>query len=339
MASLPSPPPDLSNRSIGEAVSLFLATLGALGLSDKTVKSYRAALLDFASRVGPEKRISEVSYEDVLSWINSRLRAGSGRGRKVDSREERRRAQSTLHYYSLFVRRFLAWCGKPPHMVPVVKRPPRGAIEALGEREIRALIASARDFTDVLLVALLYETGLRISELLALRARDVDLERGEVEVRHGKYGKPRTVFVGPLSRSLLEVALAGREPDDRVIPLTYNAVYKRLKRLASRAGLDGLPVRPHVLRHTFATEALRRGMSLIALQRILGHSDVKTTQIYTHLMKEDVKREYERVFVSSRVGALGEPACARCGAKLVEGARFCHVCGSPAPLVRGLERR
>ena len=85
-------------------------------------------------------------------------------------------------------------------------------------------------------------------------------------------------------------------PRSRVVPLTYQALYKRVKRLAERAGLDPERVRPHVLRHTFATEALRRGMSLPALQRLLGHSDIKITERYLHLVTEDVEREYRRIF-------------------------------------------
>uniref|UniRef100_A0A7J3ZL08 Tyrosine recombinase XerA n=1 Tax=Fervidicoccus fontis TaxID=683846 RepID=A0A7J3ZL08_9CREN len=345
LTSIPRPDSSIEEKSLAEAAYEFLAILEAVGLSEKTVKSYKAALQDFISHVGGTIKVKDVGYAHVASWISHRMKHGfkhEARREGSSSEEARRRRQATLHYYTLFLRKFLVWCGKKPETIPVVKRPPRGSIDTLSEREIAMLMRVARDLLDVLLVALLYETGMRAKELLSLRVKDVNLDTGEVVVRYGKYGKQRTVFLGVLSRRALEVAITGKSLNDRVINLTYNALYKRLKRLAKRAGLEMLGVRPHVLRHTFATEALRRGMSIIALQKILGHADIKTTQVYMHLLKEDVRREYEKVFVHFTTGYEAErerhPSgdnesssqqlyCYHCGARLLKGARYCHSCG------------
>ncbi|MEB3759152.1 MAG: tyrosine-type recombinase/integrase, partial [Desulfurococcales archaeon] len=123
------------------------------------------------------------------------------------------------------------------------------------------------------------------------------------------YGKERVVFLGDDALRVLKeyVELKRLGPEDRVVNISYQALYKRLKRLARDAGLPVEKVRPHILRHTFATEALRRGMSLPALQRILGHSDIKITQVYLHLVKEDVKKEYLNVFGGLHSGEAGVP--------------------------------
>ncbi len=274
---------------LSRAVEAFLQALVAAGASPSTVRAYRAALRDFVEYAGWDRRVSELDVSVVNAWVADRARRGIPR--------ERGGRRSTLHYYTVFVRRFLRWTGAPAEF-PAVPRGRRGFSHALTWREVEALLNASRDLIDALAVALMAESGLRAGELLSLRAGDVDLEAGTARVR-GKYGKERIVFLGPVSRLLLRVRLAtARDPGERLVPISYQALYKRLKSLARRAGVDPVKVRPHVLRHTFATEALRRGLSLAALQRILGHSDLKVTQLYLHLTLEDVRAEYERAFLA-----------------------------------------
>ncbi len=286
---LAPPPGGLVGRPVGEAVDAFLAALEAAGASASTLRAYRAALRSFVEYVGESRPAGGLGVSEYVGW----LRWLRGRGPR---RPRGGGWEATVHYYSVYVRRFLEWLGVARGL-PAAPRPRRGFSGALRWGEVEALLEASRDLLDALIVAFLAESGLRARELLGLRVGDVDLEAGEALVR-GKYGKERRVPLGPLTRAVLRLWIRERRlgPGDRLVPISYQALYKRLKTLAARAGVDPSRVRPHVLRHTFATEALRRGVSLAALQRLLGHSDVKVTQLYLHLAWEDVRREYERAF-------------------------------------------
>jgi len=282
------PPRGLYRKSVAEAVDLFLYSLEAAGASEKTIRSYRAALRSFAEFVGSERKVSELTPEDYTAWL-------AWLKRRPGKRKNARRS-STIHYYSIFVRRFLRWAGMEEEL-PAAPGGRSGFSDALTWEEVAALMEASRDLLDLVIVSVLAETGLRASELLSLTWRDVDLRRGILTVV-GKYGKERIVFLGPVSSEALAMLYEETRPSprERVVPISYQALYKRIKRLAERAGLDPEKVRPHVLRHTFATEALRRGMSLPALQRLLGHSNIRITERYLHLVTEDVEREYRSVF-------------------------------------------
>ncbi len=296
---LPSAWPGIRGARLRDAVRVFLEALEATGASPRTLKSYKAALRSFEAYVGGDRLVASLSVADYMSWLASLSRA----------EREGRLSRSTAHYYSIMVRRFLRWSGLEGDL-PSIPRGRRSFKGSLSWGEVEALLRASRDLMDALIVAVLAETGIRASELLNLRFEDVDLERGVARIR-GKYGKERLVVLGPISRALLAEYAAARRPasgGERVVGISYQALYKRLKALARRAGIDPGRVRPHVLRHTFATEALRRGMSLPALQRLLGHSDLKVTQVYLHMTMEDVRKEYERAFGSPPPAVPAAPA-------------------------------
>ncbi|MCE4607949.1 MAG: tyrosine-type recombinase/integrase [Caldisphaeraceae archaeon] len=278
-----------SLNNVNEALDLFLQEMEVGGASPLTIRSYRAALTNFIRFIGKDRRAQDISSEDYMKWVIYLRKNGLSRVKRPG------RKDVTIHYYSMFVRKFLLWLGIEEEL-PIMSTRKQPFSSALSWNDVVRLFDAIRDLDDLLIVSLMVETGMRVRELLTLTWNDINFQNGEIKIR-GKYGKERIVFMGPVSRqALLEAYMLFKNRRELVLDKSYQAVYKRLKSLAKRAGLDPDRVRPHVLRHTFATEALRRGMSLPVLQRILGHSDIKTTQLYLHLLNDDARREYNRLF-------------------------------------------
>ncbi|ADV64393.1 site-specific tyrosine recombinase/integron integrase [Desulfurococcus mucosus] len=303
-----------------EILEEFKVSLEASGASSETVKAYLSAVKDFLSFIGG-KPLREVTLKDVVAWRNERLRNGFP-NRKMEGREK---WQVTLHYYTMFLKRFFEWLGLNIGVSSVKKPPAR--INALSDEEIEKLMNAARTPLDKLILRLLVDTGLRSRELLGLRVEDVDFHSRVIRVSSAKYGKERYVTATGETFEMLRswIALNGLKPGDRLFNLTYSGLYKKLKRLAARAGIPPEKIRPHVLRHTFATRALRRGLSLPSLQRLLGHADIKTTQVYLHLSIEDLKKEYQEKIGG---GTGGLRRCVKCGREIPADALYCPYCGS-----------
>ncbi len=303
---------ELDNYEIMEE---FLAILEASGASRDTIKAYRSAITDFLEYLG-DKPLRDVRLRDIIDWRNHRLRNGFRKGKKGDKRSR----TVTLHYYNLFIRRFLKWLGIRIR-VPNVKKPPR-KIEVLTDEEIEKLYRAVRDPLDKLILDILLDTGLRSRELINLRVEDIDFKEGVITVKEAKYGKERKVLAtkNTLEELRMWIKLNNMKKGDKVVPLTYSGLYKRIKRMAKRAGIPIEKIHPHILRHTFATRALKKGINIFSLQRLLGHTDIKTTQIYTHLTIEDIKKEYQ-THLDNII------RCPNCRREIPSYALFCPYCG------------
>jgi integrase/recombinase XerD len=174
------------------------------------------------------------------------------------------------------------------------------------ERLLAALVTSnPRGIRDKAMLEVLYAAGLRVSELVTLRLSDVDLEVGYVRCQ-GKGGKDRVVPLGSDAQTAVRRYLATSRPhlqkgrSSPVLflnrfgrPLTRQGFWKLLRAHAVAAGIDRR-VTPHTLRHSFATHLLERGADLRAVQMMLGHADISTTQIYTHVSRAHLKAVYNR---------------------------------------------
>lgn len=151
---------------------------------------------------------------------------------------------------------------------------------------------------NLVMLRLMLDTGLRAGEVVALRPEHLDLETGRLVVREGKGAKDRTLWFSDEVAELLEEWLGRRPESDYVFPtrdggqMSTRYLRKMVKRLAREADVaEAERVSPHTLRHTFATDLYRETSNLRMVQKALGHADLSTTQIYTHIVDEELEEE------------------------------------------------
>lgn len=267
------------------------------GLSANTLQAYRSDLEAFARWLAARRRgLLEADAGEILAFL------GSGATGSV--RTLARRLSSLRRLYQHLVRE--GRISADPTAQVDAPRLGRSLPKAVTEQEVELLltapdVATPAGVRDRAMLELLYATGLRVSELVGLRLEQVNLRQGVVRVL-GKGGKERLVPLGEaavvwMDRYLREARpgmFRGRPdatvfPGTRGRPLTRQAFWHLLRRHARRAGI-AKPVSPHVIRHAFATHLLNHGADLRVVQMLLGHSDISTTQIYTHVARERLKR-------------------------------------------------
>jgi integrase/recombinase XerD len=271
---------------------LYLAT--ERGLSDNYQLSTRASLELFGKWAAEEKRMSawpEVRAEDIGEFLGWRKRGGA--------------AAATIKLHAVALRvfcRFLVQRGmleRDPTEFLGVPKIERYLPETLSAPEIAKLLSAAGGKTplelrDRAMVELLYASGLRVGELCGARLENLDLDKGFIRVV-GKGNKQRLVPVGSGARKALaryleagRPELVGKKTGGEVFlsvrgrKLTNQRIWQILGDLAKRAGLSK-EVHPHMLRHSFATHLLEGGADLRIIQELLGHADISTTQVYTHV--------------------------------------------------------
>lgn len=271
------------------------------GLAANTLQSYRRDLskfLEYLANTG--KRLEEASRDDIRNFLGTLYRRG------LSARSAARHLVSLRNFF-----RFLLKEGKmnadptreietPKIEQSLPKYLTTDEVDALLERPDIATPAGLRDKA---MLELLYATGMRVSELLSLRWGDFDAQLGIVRCQ-GKGSKERLIPVGKSALRAVEAYLEhGRSKslktpqsqnlflNNRGGPLSRVGFWKLLSRYGRGAGI-ATRLTPHVVRHSFATHLLERGADLRSIQLMLGHSDISTTQIYTHVLKERLKQVY-----------------------------------------------
>jgi integrase/recombinase XerD len=284
---------------IDDAVDLFLAHCKVeRGLARHTLDSYGRDLNRFAAFIAERGRadVDDIQPVDVIDFLTMLAE----RGLVARSRARTLVAVRQLCKH-LVTERWLA--ADPAELIDA----PRAGVRlpgVLGEAAVAQLIAqppdTARGRRDAAMIELAYASGLRVSELVTLPLADVNLNAGFVRVT-GKGGKTRLVPLGQAARDRIARYIAEdrapRDPRERALfltdrgrPMTRQGFWKLLRGHAARAGirLPGGGVSPHKLRHSFATHLVERGADLRAVQAMLGHADIATTQIYTQVSQARV---------------------------------------------------
>lgn len=263
------------------------------GLAKNTIAAYRADLAQLASFLR-EKGLALATESQIFAFLAARKGRASSAARCVSTLKR-------FYQYCVRERRIAA---DPTLKLDPPKRAPRFP-KTLSETDVEALLgapesASRLGLRDRAMLETLYATGLRVSELVALKTVEANLAAGVVRVL-GKGGKERLVPLGEeavhwLRRYLAEARprLAGRRSSQalfltsRGAGMTRQAFWHLIRRYGRRA-IPGKLLSPHVLRHAFATHLINHGADLRVVQMLLGHADISTTQIYTHVARERLK--------------------------------------------------
>ncbi len=266
------------------------------GLSENTLSAYGSDLRIFAQWL-QFRPMLEADTGDLSKFLASRYRAGIG------SRSSARILSSLRRFYGYYIRENNITVD-PTALIesPHIGRP---LPSSLTEEDVELLLnapetAHVLGFRDKTMLEMLYATGLRVTELVDLKLDQVSLRQGVVRIV-GKGNKERLVPVGEEAMSWLEnylnetrlSLLAGRQCSyvfvtNRADNMTRQAFWHIIKRYALKAGI-AKHLSPHTLRHAFATHLLNHGADLRVVQLLLGHSDLSTTQIYTHIASERLK--------------------------------------------------
>lgn len=304
------------NLPLDHLISEFLEHLEVeRGLSPLTIRNYDFWLRRFAQWLGrsnPNKNISLINQDIIRKyrvWLS-----------RIPGRKEPGLSLSTQGYHAIALRAFLRWCAREdikamsPEKIDVPKSRSR-SLTFLNPEQLKRLleiveINNVRGLRDRAILETLFSTGTRVAELTALNKDQVDLERREFGII-GKGGRARVVFLSTRATEWIKKYLGKRDDHYKPLFIRFNtrnpkitagddelrlgarSVERLVTKYQRKAGL-GIHVTPHSLRHTFATDLLQGGADLREVQELLGHKNVATTQIYTHMTNRRLREVHER---------------------------------------------
>ncbi len=269
------------------------------GLAQNTLAAYRSDLLLLSGWLAEQHRSHLLQAQPawLQQWLSDPALAPRA---------------STVNRRLASIRKFFGWAAREKHLqddlthqLHTAKSSPP-LPHSLSQEQVEALLNAPAEHTtqgarDRAMLETLYATGLRVSELIAIELHHCDFDAGIIHVQHGKGGKARLVPLGEHAQQSIVHYVQQARPQllkNRQSPFLFitrlgrgmsrQAFWQLIKKHALKAGIDA-PISPHTLRHAFATHLLEHGADLRAVQLLLGHADISTTQIYTHVAQHRLK--------------------------------------------------
>lgn len=284
---------DVGTMSMTDRINMFLDAKRLEGLKAKTIKEYHAILMLFALRT--HKSIESVNADDIRAHINYLLME---RGLKAVS------AQT----HSVAIRSFFSWLEAeeviekhPMRRIKSLKVNLQDARHPLTPEELELLRCGCKTDREKALVEFMVSSGCRVSEVAGITVDQIDWNNRAVVV-HGKGDKDRIVYFSIRAKLMMQRYIASRGGGTALFvttrkdhtPMAARSIAGLLKKIGEQAG-EERNIHPHLMRHTFASNALNSGMDLAVIQKLMGHSDPRTTMIYAELRQDTIKNAYEKV--------------------------------------------
>lgn len=283
---------DEEKSDLKKQISYYLGAKRIDGLSPRTLANYKYTLDMFSERVN--KSVSKITADDIRGYISYLSEA---RGLR----------ETSLQTHISVLRAFFSWLlmeerikKNPMLKIRSLKLDKKNARQALSVEELERLRDACKGYREKALVEFLVSTGCRLSEVAQLNVADLDFNNRSVTVT-GKGNKERPVYFSIRARLMLQEYIKERKGGEGLfvssktpyLPLKPRAIQRIIHGLSVRAGLDAR-VHPHLLRHTFATHALNSGMDVTAIQQLLGHENISTTQIYAAMNEDVIRHQYNK---------------------------------------------
>ena len=304
------------NKNLSSLVFKFLDYLEIeKNRSPLTIRNYHhylSFLIEFLKRkVSSSPTLKDLTLDNIRKFRKFLAERKNKQGKFLKKK--------TQGFYMIALRSFLRWLAKNDYPALSAEKidlpkPETGRVKFLSTQQVERFlnqpsISTERGLRDKAILELLFSTGMRVSELVSLNRNQINPRSSELGIV-GKGGKPRVVFISKRAKDWLFRYLNSRRDHYKPVfirysgggesfRLTVRSVQRMVEKYRRRAGL-GIEVTPHVLRHSFATDLLSQGADLRSVQELLGHQNVATTQIYTHVTNKRLRETHQKFHSGNR---------------------------------------